>query len=250
MNENLRKIQKLLDAAEGNLTTARNLMRQMLENKDAAPVDIGGKAKDLNVIDEGKIVEGVFNGENMVGADGKEYPVPANYASKSKLVEGDTLKLTIADDGSFVYKQIAPIERRKTIGTLAYSNNTYVVEADGKDYKVLPASVTYFKGQPGDQVTIIIPKEHDSGWAAVENIIKNSPLEGGGSEPEEIKEEQPEEPKEEAPEEEKSEAEAEETGIEIEYPKNEEKPKEDKKPKIKNIDPGTGAEEGIKELEI
>ncbi|MBU1146566.1 hypothetical protein KKD80_03410, partial [Patescibacteria group bacterium] len=39
-----------------------------------------------------RIMEGVFNGQNMIGADGKEYLVPANYASKSKLVEGDILK--------------------------------------------------------------------------------------------------------------------------------------------------------------
>ena len=31
----------------------------------------------------------------MIGPDGKNYPVPANYASKSKLIEGDILKLTI-----------------------------------------------------------------------------------------------------------------------------------------------------------
>ena len=59
----------------------------------------------------GKIIEGQFDGQNMIGPDGKVYPVPANYASKSKLVEGDTLKLTIAQDGSFIYKQIGPVER-------------------------------------------------------------------------------------------------------------------------------------------
>ena len=47
-------------------------------------------------------MEGVFDGQNMMGPDGKKYPVPANYASKSKLVEGDVLKLTISDDGSFI----------------------------------------------------------------------------------------------------------------------------------------------------
>jgi hypothetical protein len=114
----------------------------------------------------------------MVGPDGKEYPVPANYASKSKLVEGDVLKLTIAEDGSFIFKQINPIERTKTIGTLSYSNGNYLVNADGKTYKVLQASVTYYKGDPGDQVTIIIPKEHESSWAAIENIVKKVDQDG------------------------------------------------------------------------
>ena len=45
----------------------------------------------------GRVIEGVFDGENMIGPDGKQYSVPANYASKSKLVEGDILKMKISD---------------------------------------------------------------------------------------------------------------------------------------------------------
>jgi hypothetical protein len=174
MDEKLKKIQKLLDAAEADLHTARSLMRQILELERKETIDTKSKAKDLTVLEEGKIVEGVFSGSSMVGADSKEYPIPANYASKSKLVEGDTLKLTIGDDGSFMYKQIAPIERRKVIGTLKQDDGSYLVNAEGKDYKVLQASITYYKGEPGDQVTIILPKDQESNWAAVENVIKRN----------------------------------------------------------------------------
>jgi len=69
--------------------------------------------KDENI---GKVIEGVFDGQNMVGSDAKTYPVPANYASKSKLVQGDILKLTIAEDGAFLYKQIGPIPRKQIVG--------------------------------------------------------------------------------------------------------------------------------------
>lgn len=61
----------------------------------------------------------------MIGPDGKTYPVPANYASKSKLVEGDTLKLTIATNGSFIYKQIGPIERKKLIAKVGLDDGQY-----------------------------------------------------------------------------------------------------------------------------
>jgi hypothetical protein len=172
MDDKLKQIQKLLDAAEGNLHSARNLMREVVGNPNAPVINPEEKAKNLNVIEEGKIIEGVYDGENMIGPDGKDYPVPANYASKSKLVEGDVLKLTIADDGSFIYKQIKPIDRRKTVGTLTYTNGNYAVNADGKTYKVLQASVTYYKGEPGDQVSLILPKDHESTWGAIENIIK------------------------------------------------------------------------------
>ncbi|MDO8560192.1 MAG: hypothetical protein Q7S23_04150 [bacterium] len=121
----------------------------------------------------GRVIEGVFNGEAMVGADGKRYNVPPNYASKSKLVEGDILKLTITQNGSFIYKQIGPIERDQFIGVLARDQLTgdwYAVKGERR-WRVLTASVTYFHGKPGDQVVILVPKSSRSNWAAVENII-------------------------------------------------------------------------------
>lgn len=119
----------------------------------------------------GKIIEGVFDGQNMIGPSDKTYPVPANYASKSKLVEGDILKLTISEDGSFIYKQIGPVERKKLIGRIVMQDGTYMVEAGGKLYHVLFASVTYFKAQPGDEVTVVIPGDRVASWAAIEAVI-------------------------------------------------------------------------------
>lgn len=120
---------------------------------------------------EGRVIEGTFNGENMVGPNGKIYPVPANYASKSKLVEGDGLKLTILDDGTFVFKQIAPVKRKNVVGELTFSDNAYHVTTEDGTFNVLYASVTYHKGKPGDKVTIVIPESGRSGWAALEGII-------------------------------------------------------------------------------
>jgi len=135
------------------------------------------KARELGKIIEegaGKIIEGVFDGQNMVGPDGKKYGVAANYASKSKLVEGDIMKLTILSDGTFLYKQIGPQKRARLRGLLVQDRESeeYRVLAEGKTYNVLPASVTYFKGAGGDEVIILVPEDRTSAWAAVENIIK------------------------------------------------------------------------------
>jgi len=121
-----------------------------------------------------KVIEGVFDGQGMVGADGEQYDVPANYASKSKLVEGDILKLTINNLGAFVYKQIKPIERLRKAGELDRDAQSlqYYALADGKKWKLLTASVTYFRGEPGDEVYFLVPAEGGSRWAAVDNIIK------------------------------------------------------------------------------
>ena len=123
-----------------------------------------------------KIIEGVFDGQNMVGPDGKVYSVPANYASKSKLVEGDILKLTILADGSFIFKQIGPVERDRVVGNLIYNEEKgqYYVTSGEQRWKVLTASVTYYKGQINDETVILVPKDCKSRWAAVENIIKKA----------------------------------------------------------------------------
>jgi len=84
------------------------------------------------------------------------------------------LKLTIMNDGSFVYKQVGPIERTRVIGLLMYdvTNEQWQVQVNDHAYKVLLASVTYFKGEEGDEVVLLIPKEKSAAWGAVENIIK------------------------------------------------------------------------------
>lgn len=173
---NLALIAQMIDSAEKNIQSAKQLLREML---GGAPIkssfNASEKAQALSVSEGGKVIEGVFDGQNMVGPDGKQYPVPANYASKSKLVVGDVLKLTIAEDGSFIYKQIGPVERRKVLGILSVDERgDFKVIAEGKSFKVLTASLTYFKSEPGDEVTIVVPQEGDVEWAAVENVIKKA----------------------------------------------------------------------------
>jgi hypothetical protein len=91
----IKRLKSLIQDAETNLAAATELLISLIGDDDKiAPVAREEVA--------GKIIEGVFDGQNMVGSDGKTYPVPANYASKSKLVQGDILKLTIAEDGSFL----------------------------------------------------------------------------------------------------------------------------------------------------
>ncbi|OGE79756.1 MAG: hypothetical protein A2660_02070 [Candidatus Doudnabacteria bacterium RIFCSPHIGHO2_01_FULL_45_18] len=190
---NLALIAQMIESAEKNIQSAKQLLREMMGGKADFSNNFTKKAQVLSVSEGGKVIEGVFDGQNMIGPDGKQYPVPANYASKSKLVEGDVLKLTIADDGSFIYKQIGPVERTKVLGSLmADDKGEYKVVASGKPYKVLLASLTYFKAEPGDQVTIVLPKDKDANWGAVENVIKagqmgSTPM-GSGSDETELEE--------------------------------------------------------------
>lgn len=164
VQHDLNRAFKILEGADTDFAKASDFSRQASEV---------GRISDEA---DGKIIEGVFDGQNMIGPDGKQYSVPANYASKSKLIEGDVLKLTIQVNGTFVYKQIGPCDRNRLKGILVKDEETgsFQVLADGKKYKVILASVTYFKGEEGDEVAILVPKDKASTWAAVENIIKKS----------------------------------------------------------------------------
>ncbi|HLC43653.1 MAG TPA: hypothetical protein VJK08_00785 [Patescibacteria group bacterium] len=162
-DKELENIKYLLDRAEADIRSVKNIL---------FTAELSGKIKNLSA-SSGTVIEGIFDGTAMIGPAKKSYQVPANYASKSKLVCGDILKLTILDDGTFLYKQIGPVKRTKLIGELIeIDGGKYVVKTATAQFQVLPASVTYFKASAGDKLTILIPEETTSEWAAVENIIK------------------------------------------------------------------------------
>ena len=85
----------------------------------------------------------------MVGADGKVYAVPPNYASKSKLVEGDMLKLTI---------------------TLSARSSSSDRSDNGVALGVLKTSVTYFRGEANDETSCFVPMNAQVGRGR--NIIR------------------------------------------------------------------------------
>lgn len=171
ISNKLALLKEMLDSAESNIRSARQLIAEVGGGTPDSKASYTSKAAGLKSNEAGQIVEGVFDGQNMIGPDGKSYPVPANYASKSKLIPGDVLKLTISDDGSFIYKQIGPVDRKRIVGTLVYEDGQYRVLGNSKSYKVLLASVTYYRAEIGDNVTLIVPAMEDSQWGAIDNVL-------------------------------------------------------------------------------
>ncbi len=123
---------------------------------------------------EQEVIYGVFNGEAFVAEDGEVFAIPPNYASKSRLVQGDTMKLNFGPDGKLLYKQVDPIKRRRIRGVLVQDEDTeaFHVAATEGNFKVLGASVSHYKGVPGDEVILVVPQSGFSHWGAVETIIK------------------------------------------------------------------------------
>jgi hypothetical protein len=168
------RLRELVENAELCLKSAKIVLGELLGEE---PSEHGHRLHSLASQLEAKmeagqqIIEGIFDGQNMIGPNGKVYPVPSNYASKSKLIPGDQLKLTVGANGVFIYKQIGPIERKHITGHVTYEDGQYKVLAEGKSYNVLLASVTYFKASIGDEVTLVMPAENESDWGAIENVI-------------------------------------------------------------------------------
>ncbi|MDD5770474.1 MAG: hypothetical protein PHE25_05890 [Candidatus Gracilibacteria bacterium] len=166
-------IKDFIESAEKSVKNAKKLLNEILKeenvNLNELSIDTSGLSDYKS--EDSKIVEGVFTGEEMLGADGHRYPVPSNYASKSKLVQGDKLKLTIDGSGKMLYKQIQPIERETKVGLLVKENGKFQVIAEGKTYNLLTAAVTHFKGEIGDNLTIILPAGKQATFAAIEAVI-------------------------------------------------------------------------------
>lgn len=178
-NDALSQVREMIESAETSLRAAKQLLFEITGDAPVSKSPRSKLVKKATTLEpdatEDNVLEGVFDGQGMIGPDKRAYPVPANYASKSKLVPGDVLKLTIKEDGAFLYKQIKPIERKHIIGILTNDDGQYkVIGQNGKAYKILLASVTYFRGEVGDRVTLIIPAVEDSEWGALENVLPKS----------------------------------------------------------------------------
>lgn len=168
----LQALQELLGTAERSLHHAKNLMVQITGKKTVDTVD-EPDITGLHTYKDGKakVIEGVFTGKDMLWADKKTYPVPANYASKSKIVEGSKLKMTIKGDGSYQYKIINEVEFDTTTGTLIKDSEHFMVISQQGIYQVLPASVTFLHAHIGDRVSIRIPRDIKATYATIDTLV-------------------------------------------------------------------------------
>jgi hypothetical protein len=177
----------LIEIAENNLKTAKALLLQLGTEKGLTrsismdmPRTTGSSMRSNEESSALEVVEGYFDGESMIGDNGKTYLVPQNYASKTQLVVGDRMKWILTPDRE-VFKLIQPANRERVTGTFAIEGENFVVLVDkfSTPIKVLKASATYaikqLGLQPGDEVAIYIPKDTENpSWGAFINIVKSS----------------------------------------------------------------------------
>ena len=175
--KNKKTINAILDfieTSEKSLKSAKKLLKDLIKEEwISLDSEINLDTNNLHSYNDwdNKIIEWVFTWEEMLDSKWNKYPVPVNYASKSKLVQWDRLKLIIAPNWRMTYKQIAPIERETKIWLLTKDKWKYQVVVDWETYNVLTAAVTHFKWNIWDKVTIILPKWKPASFAAIDTII-------------------------------------------------------------------------------
>lgn len=175
--ENKRTIEAIVDfitTAEKSIKNAKKLLKDLADSNDInlkTEIKFNTKWLESYSDNSGKIVEWVFTWIEMLWSDGNKYPIPANYASKSKMVQWDKLKLTIDNFWRMTYKQIAPIEREIKTWLIVKEKDKYQVVSDWQTYDLLTASVTHFKANIWDKVSIIVPAWKQATFAAIEAVI-------------------------------------------------------------------------------
>lgn len=181
----LDSILNLIEIAENNLKTVKSLLAELNTDKGLKITTSEYKTPTLRSTEEIsalEVVEGHFDGENMIGDNGKTYPVPQNYASKTQLVVGDRMKWILTTERES-FKLIQPAQRERVTGTFAIEGEHFVALVDKYpvSIKILKASATYAMKQlglkPGDEVAIYIPKDTTPTWGAFINVVKSGSIE-------------------------------------------------------------------------
>jgi len=167
-------IKDFITTSEKSLKSAKKLLIDLAkENNIDFTKEINLKTTWLHSYEDedNKIIEWVFTWEDMLGSNRMKYPVPVNYASKSKMVQWDRLKLIIDSSWKMTYKQISPIEREIKTGLIVKDKWKFQVICDENTYDLLTAAVTHFKAEIWDTITVLLPKGKDASFAAIDSLL-------------------------------------------------------------------------------
>ncbi len=117
-------------------------------------------------------VEGTFDGVFLVPTDGEKIEVPAAYASKTRILYGDTVKM-YDDNGEKKFKVMVK-QPRKTLNAMATKrdNKWYALTGLGA-YKISDSFAEFNKLRLNDRLTILVPEGNLLvPFAAIEEVTK------------------------------------------------------------------------------
>lgn len=156
------KLRDNIEDAERALRYAKDTLKQIEEEKAQSYKELPG-------------VEGVFDGAYMIAASGEKYEVPANYAAKSRLVYGDTLKM-VEEEGKQLFKQINKVERKKIEGVLNKKEGKWYILTDSGSYRIMDRAAEFNEADVNDRAIAILPENvENASFATLDKIIRDRP---------------------------------------------------------------------------
>lgn len=190
--QQIKLINQALAAAQASIDLSRQLLAE-LTNVPTPVVNLANRPQALGVPEKINSspflgIVGTYDGENMVTASGEKHTVPANYASKTVLVFGDTLKMIEQSAVPTVpgapnrasgklFKQIERVKRQRVAGVLTQKEGVWYLATSDGSHKVLEAAVLYYGLKVGDTAVGILPKDNNQvPFAALEGPEKPATL--------------------------------------------------------------------------
>ena len=167
-------IRDFIVASEKSLKSAKKLLTDLSKDNNidlTSEVNLSTSWLHSYSDEDNKIVEWVFTWEEMLWSDWNKYPIPVNYASKSKMVQWDKLKLTVDWAWRMTYKQIAPIEREIKSGLVTQDKGKFQVVCESNTYDLLTAAVTHSKAEIWDTISVLLPKGKQASFAAIDSVL-------------------------------------------------------------------------------
>lgn len=157
----IQNIHQALSAAVSSIHLAKRLLGELEAGREVDTREIPGEF-------------GMFDGHCMVTEEGEKYQIPENYASKSELVYGDRLKMMDRDGRNF-FKQVERVKRQEIKGVLVKKDGDWHLVDSHGSFEVLPAAVSYYNGEEGDEAVGFIPQDNKRApFAALKDVIKES----------------------------------------------------------------------------
>lgn len=165
--DKLAELEKRIEKLEKAVFSDNNSSKKTKKNNDK-------KSSKPEVQDEFAStpgIEGIFDGFFMTAADGNKIEVPANYAAKSRLVYGDTLKC-IDVNGEQKFKNIKKVSRKKVQGMLSKKEDEIYVLTEFGAHKISSNAIEHNELKVGDLVEVFLPEENPQApYAAFDKLI-------------------------------------------------------------------------------
>ncbi|MFH1565586.1 MAG: hypothetical protein ABIB98_00085 [bacterium] len=167
LRNQIQLVNQAINASINSLNLTKQLVNELERISGSNGTTMPGVGRTVTVPG----IIGSYDGENMVTEKGEKFAVPQNYASKSGLVFGDTLK-RIEDGGGFVFKQVQRVRRFRVQGVLVKKEGKWAVVTSEGSFKVLDRTVEHFGLKENDEVFAIIPEDNKKAPFAALDVLR------------------------------------------------------------------------------